>query len=58
MGMTMATPVITFGSLQRPGPARPAVRPVEVGETFQHGGKTEKNSLSKRPVPRGSLNRR
>ena len=32
MGMTMATPVIAFGSLQQPGPARQAVRPVEVGE--------------------------
>ena len=38
MGMTMATPVIAFGSLQRPGPARQIVRTVEVGETFQHGG--------------------
>src|SRR5207249_11846005 len=38
MGMTMATPVIAFGSLQRPGPARQVVRTVEVGETFQHGG--------------------
>ena len=38
MGMTMATPVIAFGSLQRPGPARQIVRTVEVGETFKHGG--------------------
>jgi hypothetical protein len=38
MGMTMATPVIAFGSLQRPGPARQIVRTVEVGETFKSGG--------------------
>jgi hypothetical protein len=38
MGMTMATPVIAFGSLQRPRPARQVVRTVDVGETFQHGG--------------------
>ena len=34
----MATPVIAFDSLQRPGPARQIVRTVEVGETFQRGG--------------------
>ena len=34
----MATPVIAFCSLRRPGPARQVVGTVEVGETFQHGG--------------------
>jgi hypothetical protein len=58
MGMTMATPVIALGSLPQPWPALQVVRTVEVGETFRHGGKTEENSLSKRPVLRGSLNRR
>jgi hypothetical protein len=55
--MTMATPVIALGSLPQPRPERQVVRTVEVGETLQHGEKTEENSLSKRPVLRGSLNR-
>jgi hypothetical protein len=55
--MTMATPVIALGSLPQPRPERQVVRTVEVGETFPHGGKTEENSLGKRPVLRGSLNR-
>jgi hypothetical protein len=57
MGMTMATPVIALGSLPYPGLARQVVRTVEVRERFQHGGKTEENSLSKRPDLKGSLNR-
>jgi hypothetical protein len=44
----MATPVIVLGALQALGRARQVARTVEVGETFQQGGKTEKNSLSKR----------
>ena len=51
MGMTMATPVIAFGSLQRPGPARQIVRTVEVGETFQRGG----NDLPPTAIRTGSF---
>ena len=57
IGITMATPVIALGSLPQPGPERQVVRTVEVGEMLQRGEKAEENSVSKRPVLRGSLNR-
>jgi hypothetical protein len=50
MGMTIATPVIAFCSLQ---PLGQVVRTVEVGEMIQYDGKTEKNSLSESLVLRG-----
>ena len=47
IGMTMATPVIALDSPPQPRPERQVVRTVEVGETLQHGEKTEENSLAK-----------